>query len=182
MNAAIKFVLENEGGYNVDNGGPTNYGVTAKYLISENLMQFDKNQDGIIDSKDMKAFTLDDAIFVYDRWFNLMRYNEINNMEIAKRIFDMSVNSGDYRGVRIAQSASNRFLISEGENYGDSLFLRRDGILGDKTIGFLNSIKKPYLYLNFFKIERISFYKSLAEKSPEIYQKYLKGWIKRASI
>ena len=79
---AIKFVLNNEGGYsnnNNDNGGETKYGISKR----------------MYPDLDISSLKIDEAIRIYYRDFwSTNRYYEIDDEKIAAKIFDFSINIG----------------------------------------------------------------------------------------
>lgn len=174
---AIEFVLKNEGGFTIDNGGPTNFGITAKYLTKKGLVKtYDRNRNGIIDADDMRNFTREDAIKEYTIMFLENKYNLINDIDVVTRIFDCAVNCGDRRAVLLSQQAYNQCVPY---NHLDC-----DGILGNLTSKSINEycIAGKSIFIYSFKEKRIEFYKRLAKINPIIYGPSLNGWITRASL
>lgn len=175
----VEFVLENEGGFTVDTGGATNFGITAKYLMSNKLWKYDLNKDGYIDQSDMKRFTKEDAISVYKILFENNKYNKINSDDIAMRVFDMCVNAGYVIANKMLQCCCNdmKAYDKDGRTY-DVLFI--DGIVGNQTIYFINKLTNPEDLISEYKIARAKYYTALSESNPGKYGKYLKGWLNRA--
>jgi lysozyme family protein len=176
---SIEFVLKNEGGFTVDNGGPTNFGITAKYLMDNDRWQYDLDGDGIIGIEDMKKFSKENAITEYEIMFEEDHYNLLEDsiFELTKRLFDMCVNSGPSVANRILQKSYNIFAK---EKYK----LMCDGILGPKTISVINELNACYvedLIIN-YRQERIKFYESLVDRNAEKYGPSLKSWLRRANL
>ena len=175
----VDFILENEGGFTVDTGGATNFGITAKYLMANRLWKYDLSKDGYIDQSEMKRFSKKDAISVYKMLFEHNYYNKINSDDIAMRVFDMCVNAGGKIANKMLQCCCNdiKAYDKDGRNY-DVLFI--DGIVGKQTIYFINKLTNPQNLINEYKIARAKYYTALSESNPGKYGKYLKGWLNRA--
>lgn len=171
---SIDFVLNGEGGFVIDNGGPTNFGITAKYLMDNDRWAYDFDKNGVIDASDMKKFSVENAKFEYFKMFNKARYNLINSLEIAKRVFDVHVNSGPRQAALITQRSYNRLMSPTSK-------IDIDGLIGNLTIYALNSIKNIDGFVEEFKMQRVYFYRELAESNPEKYGRYLNGWVNRAN-
>lgn len=87
---AFKLVLKHEGGYS---NNPYDPGLETKYGISK------KSYPHV----DVKNITTQDAEELYFKLWQKFRYEEIGNEKIAVKIFDISVNIGQYFAVKIAQ-------------------------------------------------------------------------------
>lgn len=110
---AVKYVIEDEGGYvnhPKDPGGETKYGISKK------------SYPGL----DIKNLDLDTAIKIYrdDYWDE----NGIDRLPVHIRyqFFDMTVNHGPHIAAKILQRAAN---------------VKDDGIIGPKTIKAVESLK-----------------------------------------
>lgn len=157
------FILSWEGGYcNVpgDSGGPTNKGVT---LATWRKYGYDKNEDNVINEKDVMLITEYDAIYeimkpvYWDKW----RADEIKSQSIANLLVDWYWNSGKY-GIRIPQIV---------------LGVESDGIVGPKTIAAINNYKygEKELFIALWK-EREAFIERIAVKQKK---KFKAGWLRR---
>lgn len=179
FNKCVDFILENEGGFTVDTGGATNFGITAKYLMANRLWKYDLSKDGYIDQSEMKRFSKEDAISVYKMLFEHNYYNKINSDDIAMRVFDMCVNAGGKIANKMLQCCCNdmKAYDKDGRTY-DVLFI--DGIVGKQTIYFINKLTNPDDLISKYKEARAKYYTALSESNPDKYEKYLKGWLKRA--
>ena len=123
------FILSWEGKYaNVpgDSGGPTNRGVT---IHTWRRYGYDKNEDDVINEKDVMLITEYDAVYVimkpvfWDAW----KADEIRDQSVANLLVDWLWNSGSY-GIRIPQSV---------------LGVKIDGVVGPKTIAAVNGFPRP---------------------------------------
>ena len=146
----IEVVLHHEGGYvndPDDPGGETNFGIAKR-----------SHPD-----VDIKNLTKDDAkeIYYQDYWIK----NRVTQMpEDLKHIyFDMCVNQGRGRAVKILQRAAN----AKGAD------LKVDGGLGPKTIGSLKNVE-----LERVRAYRIKYYADLVTRKPDL-EKFYFGWFRR---
>lgn len=157
------FILSWEGGYcNIpgDSGGHTNKGVT---LATWRKYGYDKNDDDVINEKDVMLITEYDAIYeimkpvYWDKW----RADEIQSQSVANLLVDWYWNSGKY-GIRIPQFA---------------LGVTVDGIVGQKTIAAINNYKygEKELFVKLWK-EREAYIELIAVNQKK---KFKAGWLNR---
>ena len=146
----IKVVLKHEGGYvndPVDPGGETNFGIAKR-----------SHPD-----VDIKNLTEEGAkeIYYQDYWIK----NRVPQLpdDLKHIYFDMCVNQGRGRAVKILQQAAN----AKGAN------LKVDGGLGPKTIGALNGVE-----LDRVRAYRIKYYADLVTRKPDL-EKFYFGWFRR---
>jgi len=175
FNSAIRFVLRNEGGYsNVKNdmGGATNFGISTRFL-----KQIDKDIDknGHVNKKDVESITKETAIALYKEYFwDHYKLEQIRDVVIATKAFDLFVNMRGKSAGKILQKASNQFDHK----------LVVDGIVGTKTIATINSIslftESKANLLNAIRKEHAEFYHAIV-KSNKTQAKFLKGWLARAA-
>jgi lysozyme family protein len=147
----IEVVLEHEGGYvndPKDPGGETNFGI-AKRSHPE---------------VDIANLTKEDAKIIYyqDYWMK-NRVPQLPN-DLKHIYFDMCVNQGRGRAVKILQQAAN----AKGAD------LKVDGGLGPKTIGALESVE-----LDRVRAYRVKYYADLVTRKPDL-EKFYFGWFRRA--
>ena len=150
FNDIIEVVLHHEGGYvndPDDPGGETNFGIAKR-----------SHPD-----VDIKNLTKDGAKEIY--YQNYWMKNRVPQMpDNLKHIyFDMCVNQGRSRAVKILQQAAN----AKGAN------LKVDGGLGPKTIGALNGVE-----LERVRAYRIKYYADLVTRKPDL-EKFYFGWFRR---
>ena len=146
----IEVVLEHEGGYvndPDDPGGETNFGIAKR-----------SHPD-----VDIKNLTKDGAKEIYYQTYWIK--NRVPQMpEDLKHIyFDMCVNQGRGRAVKILQRAAN----AKGAD------LKVDGGLGPKTIGSLKNVE-----LERVRAYRIKYYADLVTRKPDL-EKFYFGWFRR---
>ena len=146
----IEVVLHHEGGYvnDLDDpGGETNFGIAKR-----------SHPD-----VDIKNLTEEGAkeIYYQDYWMK----NRVPQLpdELKHIYFDMCINQGRGRAVKILQQAAN----AKGAN------LKVDGGLGPKTIGALNGVE-----LQRVRAYRIKYYADLVTRKPDL-EKFYFGWFRR---
>ena len=149
----IEVVLEHEGGYvndPKDPGGETNYGIAKR-----------SHPD-----VDIKNLTKEGAKEIYKEVY--WDKNKVESLpeELWHIYFDMCVNQGKSRAVKIIQRAVN--------GKGGSLDV--DGGLGPMTIA---AIGKSRVELDRVRAYRVKYYADLVTKKPDLERFYF-GWFKRA--
>jgi lysozyme family protein len=151
-------ILRHEGGYvhdPADPGGETKYGISRRSYPHVNI----------------QALTLEDAVTLYyrDWWQRRMRFLTLLPPSMAAKIFDIGINTGARQAVRLCQRALKTcgFPVHE------------DGLPGQQTLAALKAAPET-LFLAAFRQECARFYKTLAARRPAL-NRFLKGWLKRAS-
>lgn len=155
-----------EGGYvndPVDKGGATNMGVT---LATWNLVGYDKNNDGKIDSTDIRLLKKEDFNLVLKKYWEKWRADEITNQSIANLLVDWYWCSGKW-GIAIPQR-----IIGVSD----------DGVVGTKTLSKLNELIGLDANALFDKIHsaRAKFLDDIVKNNPS-QKRFLKGWKNRLS-
>ena len=147
----IEVTLHHEGGYvhdPKDLGGETNYGIAKRFYPDV----------------DIKNLTKDGAKEIYkkDYWDK----NKVDDLpEDLKHIFfDMCVNQGKSRGVKILQRAAN----AKGAG------LKVDGGMGPKTLAAMKGVE-----LDRVRAYRVKYYADLVTRKPDL-EKFYFGWFRRA--
>lgn len=161
INGLIPFIFKWEGGYvndKDDKGGPTNMGVT---IATWKAHGYDKNRDGVIDVKDLKLMTKQDAINILRKFWNKWRANEIKNQSIANILVDWFWGSG-IDGIKVPQRILN---------------VKQDGIVGPKTIKAVNDYNQKVLFDKIFKAREL-YFRTICQRDKTQY-KYLGGWLRR---
>jgi lysozyme family protein len=147
----VERVIEREGGYvnhPDDPGSETNMGISLRAHPSE----------------DIKNLTKERAVEIYldDYWYPSKA--DLLPRTVKETYFDMVVNMGQRRAVKILQKACNS------KNCG----LVVDGLIGKKTIGASKKIDKSRL-----QVYRILYYMDLIRRKPKL-ETFIVGWIRRA--
>ena len=151
----IKNVLRREGGDKItrdpdDPGGLTKFGISKR-----------SNPD-----VDIENLTEDDAVLIYlEKYWKPSRASELS-LQLQDMYFDMVVNFGQRRAVRILQEACNS------KNKGSKLVV--DGRIGPKTLKACRSLEQDRL-LAF----RVLHYSKIVMKKKNL-MKYYYGWIRRS--
>ncbi len=166
---ALRKTLKWEGGISnnpADKGGYTNRGVSLRFLKAIGL---DLNSDGVINELDLKNINDNSILYIYKTYFwDKLRADEISSLPIASHLFDIAVNSGNKRAVRLIQETCNYF---EKE-------LKVDGVMGEKTIKAINECV-PLLLNTALYYNRVEFYENIVKSNPS-QKVFLLGWKRRA--
>jgi len=149
FNKCIDIILLHEGGYNDDEfdlGGETKYGIAKKFFPDE----------------DIKNLTIDRAKEIYwEKYWQPMRLDSIDNQESALELFDMGVNAGIRTAIKMAQNIVKAIP---------------DGDLGSKTAFAINDYGTKFV--TEYKEARRMYYVDITINRPTNI-KFLKGWLKR---
>ena len=160
----IEVVLAHEGGFvddPDDRGGATNWGVTQ--AVWEDYLEDE------FTSEDVRNFTREQAIELYEEEFWKPSQAEKLPEEIREIYFDMCVNHGQRNAVKILQCAVN----AKGGN------LDVDGAIGPNTIKACSNLK-----LWEVQVERSGFYWNLVFVGSfygkrNSQEKFIRGWMRR---
>ena len=156
-NKLIPIIKRWEGGYSDnpnDRGGATNSGVT----LAVYQLVYGKNKT----KNDLKKMTSDQWNYIFTKlYWNKWKADEIKNQSIANILVDWVWMSG-YGTIKKIQSL-----------FG----LTADGIVGNKTISYINSHDQEEVFNNIWN-RRKSFYESLVKNNPS-QKVFLKGWMNR---
>ena len=147
----IEVVLHNEGGYvndPDDPGGETNFGIAKR-----------SHPD-----VDIANLTKDGAKEIYKEHY--WDRNKVEDLpeDLRHIYFDMCVNQGRGRAVKIMQRAANA--------KGADLVV--DGGMGPKTIAAMDGVE-----LDRVRAYRVKYYADLVTRKPEL-EKFYFGWFRRA--
>ena len=148
----IETTLHHEGGYvhdPKDLGGETNFGITKRFYPNV----------------DIKNLTKEGATEIYKRDYWDKNRIEETPKELWHIYFDMCVNQGKSRAVKIIQRAVN----------GKGGSLKVDGGFGPGTKGALAKYKPS---LERVRCYRLKHYYDLVNRKPE-QERFLFGWFKR---
>lgn len=106
----------------------------------------------------------------WNQWFA-----QIDSDEVAKRVFDASVNMGSAAAVRCLQEACNAAFGSDPSSESAE---PTDGKWGPNTIKWANALPEADL-VSEFQQARCAYYDCIVAKNPAD-AKYLAGWLARA--
>jgi|TARA_R100001463_G_scaffold12331_1_gene33708 lysozyme family protein len=150
---AVKHVLKHEGGYvndPVDPGGETNMGISKKAYPFLNIKELTEK-----DAKD---------IYFKDYWLK-GKCSKLPE-ELQHIYFDMVVNMGKSRAVKVLQAAI----------CGKGMKIAIDGGIGPRTI---QASLKSGLEKDRLRSYRVKYYADLINRKPKL-EKYWYGWYRRA--
>ena len=147
----IEVVLEHEGGYvndPDDPGGETNFGIAKR-----------SHPD-----VDIANLTKDGAKEIYkEHYWDRNKVEDLSE-ELRHIYFDMCVNQGKGRAVKIMQRAAN----AKGAG------LKVDGVMGPMTIAAMDGVE-----LDRVRAYRVKYYADLVTRKPDL-EKFYFGWFRRA--
>lgn len=167
---AVGVVLKHEGGLSNDKddlGGMTKYGISLRFLKSENL---DIDDDGDVDKDDIIHLDLAEADEIYAKfWWNKYHYNNISDLILATKVFDTSVNMGASQTHKILKRAMNHLV---------DIPIVETGDLSASTISLINRLNPKDLLEN-FRTEEKDVYMQIVDRNPRM-KVFISGWMKRA--
>lgn len=147
----------------IDAGGRTRFGIAEKFHpdLSEKFFT-GPAEDALAEAEKIEE---------HEYW-NTMGLTEIENQNVANKLFDMGVNMGVRQAAIYAQRAANSLATGKGR-------LAQDGEIGPKTLAAINAA------------DPIAYYQALCELSVAHYRHVvavnpaqavnLQGWLTRAS-
>ena len=163
---AIAHLLAVEGGWCIDDGGPTNFGWTLPALAAV---------DVALTAEQLRAMTQGQAADLYRRYY-WNGFGAIDDQTVATKILDMTVNMEGPSGVAHGQAVKlvQRALCAIG------VTVDTDGIWGPETVEAINGCT-PALLLTAIISTQSKFYRALAAQDPVRYGPNLSNWLKRAA-
>jgi lysozyme family protein len=166
---AMKTIIKHEGGYSdekLDNGGPTKYGISLRYLKSSHICidgDCSENANEIIHL----TLTEADSIY-YKQWYEKFHYDKIKNENLLTDIMDFSVNAGACEAHKLAERAIND-INSNNVPISCALTI--------KSINQINSIE-PVLFHAAFQKQEEDFYYQIVKRNPS-QKMFLESWLRR---
>lgn len=155
-----------------DPGGATNFGISLRFLNSIGLAG-DIDGDGDVDADDIRAMTLERAGQIYIKHFWEDTHIDQLPPRLAVKVFDMAVNMGPKQAIKILQRTLNAI--------GHTVAV--DGVIGPQTLKAIDAgFAADHLMQKLMDDLRLSvgaFYDLLVKKHP-VFQKYQRGWQRRA--
>lgn len=148
---AVPLTLQHEGGYvnnPADKGGPTKYGITQK------------DMPGV----DIESLTEQQAIQYYAEHYWKLNYFNINDQNIANKLFDMGVLFGVGEAAYLLQRALEMPLMTK--------------VIDQATLLRINEYASPDVLLSKYKFHLIAHAKNLAAFDTT-QEQFLNGWINR---
>ena len=187
---AFDFTMKHEdphlsGAVTVDAGGRTRFGIAQKF--------HPELPESFFDGPAEDALSVAQQIEEHDYW-NPMRLSEIENQNLANKIFDMGVNMGIHQAGHMVQRGLNALIsrgaqapgsparagfARDGVEVPSAVFpLVEDGKIGDKTIAAINAANPIALHQLLCELCK-EFYRHIVANNPA-QAPYLNGWLKRA--
>jgi lysozyme family protein len=164
---AFAFVLQHEdstrsGKVTVDAGGRTRFGIAEKFH-SDLPEEFFTGP-----AEDALA----EAAKIEEReYWDAMRLAEVENQNVANKLFDMGVNMGARQAAFYAQRAANVLVAVDAR-------VAEDGVIGPRTLAAINAAG-PMAYYQLLCQFSAAFYRHVAAVNPA-QAVNLAGWLKRA--
>lgn len=170
FNQAVKVVLEHEGGLSTnkrDPGGVTKWGISLRFLRAAGI---DIDGNGVVDEHDMLGLELPNAILIYRYyWWDKYNYDSIKSLQVATKVFDLSVNMGPKTAHRLLQIAINRLNDKP---------ITVDGIIGPETLNAANNTPSDQL-MNQLRACATHHYIDILARNPHM-EWARNGWLNRA--
>ena len=169
---AFEFVLLHEdasrsGKVTEDTGGRTRFGIAEKFHpeLAEDFFSAPADE----------ALAQAEQIEEHEYW-QRMRLGEVEDQDVANKLFDMAVNMGVRQAAVYAQRAAN-YLMSV-EPVAGILRLAEDGEIGEKTLAAINAVDPEKFYQVLRQLSE-AHYRHIAAVNPA-QAVNLEGWLKRA--
>lgn len=162
---SIKYVLDNEGGFTIDDGGPTMWGITKPDIAA-----FKHVSVSSISTEEVRDLSVAEATEIYRQlYWNKLSLDNILDQGKATAIFDIGVNRGISIGAKYAQKSATLC--------GSTLV--EDGVIGFKSIAGINVVDHSCFIKHIESLLWAS-YQAIVAHNPAKYGIYLKGWEGRA--
>lgn len=163
-------LLDREGGYVEDSGGPTRWGITEA-VARKNGYEGDMRELP-------RSFAFDVALNDYYRGPGFDRVAE-RSTRLATELTDTGYNAGPGWATRFLQRALT--LLNDDERLYDDISV--DGVIGDETMraldAFMDHRGEEGTDLLWWSLDAQQgcYYMNLAEQDPGKYERYLFGWL-----
>ena len=164
---AFAFVLQHEdstrsGKVTVDAGGRTRFGIVEKFHpdLPEKFF-IGPAEDALAEAEKIEE----------REYWDAMRLADVEDQNIANKLFDMGVNMGVRQAAIYAQRAANALIAADAR-------VAEDGVIGPKTLVAINAAD-PMAYRQLLCELSAAHYRHLAAVNPA-QAVNLAGWMKRA--
>jgi len=155
-------ILPHEGGYTVDDGGPTKYGISQKATGMSTVA--------------IKALTKGQAEAIYRRdYWDAYHLGDLKSQGIAEELCDEIVNGGPGMGRILLFKVYDELRwagaspLPAAFNKANIDWINQFTAVRDKRVAFYNSVR----------IKRVKYYMALVKKRPKMRQYFL-SWIERS--
>jgi lysozyme family protein len=164
---AFAFVLQHEdatrsGRVTVDAGGRTRFGIAEKFHpeLTEEFFT-GPAEDALQEAEKIEK---------HDYW-DCLRLSEVENQNVANKLFDIAVNMGVRQAAVYSQRALNALLPREAQLVGD-------GVMGEKTLAAINAASPTVYHQLLCELSAAHYLQVTAAHPAQAVN--LKGWLKRA--
>jgi len=165
--------MPHEGGYSdhpADPGGPTNWGISLRFLRAQGADIGDVDGDGDIDAADVRHLPIDIAMQLYRREFwDRYRYSRLPDL-VAIKVFDLAVVMGPCPATRCLQRALRACGRSD---------IAEDGVIGPVTLQAAQTAPSQIAVRAALSSEAACHFKMLVAKRADLGA-FLHGWLRRA--
>jgi lysozyme family protein len=164
---AFAFVLQHEdstrsGKVTVDAGGRTRFGIAEKFHADLPEEFFTgPAEDALAEAEKIEE---------HEYWAE-MRLAEVENQNVANKLFDMGVNMGMLQAAVYAQRAANALTAGDAR-------VAEDGVIGSRTLAAINAADAMAYYQLLCELSA-AYYRHVAAVNPA-QAVNLAGWLKRA--
>jgi lysozyme family protein len=153
----------------VDAGGRTRFGIAQKFHPSLPEVFFTgPAEDALADAERIEQA---------DYW-DPLELSEVQDQDVANKLFDMAVNMGAHQAAVLAQRAANLLTQSGAQPPSAAANLMEDGKIGPKTLAAISSLD-PARYLQALRELSAQLYRHIASVNPA-QAGNLEGWLRRA--
>lgn len=158
-----------------DAGGATKYGVSLRFLKGLPVEASDIDGDGHVTKDDIRLLSKERAKgFYFNHFWRHYKLCNIENAQVASKLFNMFVNM---RG-RVAGRAAQRALGCCGVRG-----IEEDGYLGPISQAEINQVtcssSLVAMFLAALRAQQEGVYRLIVAHNPS-QEKFLKGWVRRA--
>ncbi len=171
---AVDYVLAREGGLNEnpnDLGGITNLGISLRFLRevpNARLRRYSIFEP--VTEQTIRDLVVEQVKPIYKgEFWDEAPFENIESQKLCNYYFDMAFNLGVHQATKLLQRAIWAASF-------DRTLLRDDGLLGERTVGYVNSYGDALLPI--LVAVRASFYRLIAELRPN-QKSNLSGWLNR---
>jgi lysozyme family protein len=171
---AFLFTLQHEdstrsGKVTEDAGGRTRFGIAEKFHADLPEQFFTgPAEDALVEAEKIEE----------REYWDTLRLGEVENQNVANKIFDMGVNMGVRQAAVYAQRAVNSQLQQAQAQQSQVQQLEKDGNIGPKTLAAMNAID-PQSFYGLLCQFSVWHYRHIATNNPA-QAVNLAGWLKRA--
>ena len=164
---AFAFVLQHEdstcsGKVTVDAGGRTRFGIAEKFHPDLREEFFTgPAEDALAEAEKIEE----------REYWHAMRLAQVEDQDVANKLFDMGVNMGVLQAAVYAQRAANALVVADER-------LAEDGVIGPRTLAAINAAA-PIAYCQLLRELSAAYYRHVAAVNPA-QAVNLAGWLKRA--